>query len=435
MTECSFAESPAKQKDMNSMNDFEQNTLPPSSGGGSSSGLSFISAVIGGAIVAAIIAVLIVTGVIGSKTETVVQGGGVAATTTNGSGPAKTVGAIYKDASPAVVSIQARVSTDGENTFGQEQQGTATGSGFVISDDGYIVTNDHVVDGHQGDVKVTFSDDKTITGKVIGQDPSNDVAIVKVDKDDHKLTLLPLGDSAKAAVGDPVVAIGNPFGLNQTVTTGIISALQRTITAPNNFSIDNVIQTDAAINPGNSGGPLISGTGQVIGINSQIATGGSGANGNVGIGFAVPINKVKEIIPQLEKNGKVDYAYLGVSTGTLTSAASERLKLGTDSGAVVACVVTGGPAAKAGLTAGGQDVATIDGAEFNLDADVITKVEDTDIKTSTDVQKAVLEHKPGDTISIEVVREGKEKKLSAKLGSRPTSSTNNCNQPQAQTQP
>ncbi|MBJ7353416.1 MAG: trypsin-like peptidase domain-containing protein [Thermoleophilaceae bacterium] len=415
------------------MNDFDHTPQPPASGGGSSAGLSFVSAIIGGAIVAAIVAALIATGVIGGK-ETVVQGGGVAATTANATGDSKTVGAIYKESSPAVVSIAARVSTGGESTFGQEQEGTATGTGFVISDDGYIITNDHVVDGHQGDVKVTFNDDKSITGKVIGQDPSNDVAIVKVDKGDHKLTTLPLGDSGKVAVGDPVVAIGNPFGLNQTVTTGIVSALQRTITAPNNFSIDNVIQTDAAINPGNSGGPLINGSGEVIGINSQIATGGSGGSGgNVGIGFAVPINTVKRIIPQLEKNGKVDYAYLGVSTGTLPSAAAERLKLGTDEGAVVACVVKDGPAAKAGLTAGGQDTATIDGAQFNLDADVITKIAGEDVKTSTDVQKAVLKKQPGDEIEIEVTRNGEDKTLKAKLGSRPTDTQNNCSV--AQTQP
>jgi S1-C subfamily serine protease len=415
------------------MNDFDPTHQPPAARGGSSAGLSFVSAIIGGAIVAAIIAALIATGVIGGK-ETVVQGGGVAATTANSTGDAKTVGAIYKEASPAVVSIQANISSGGQDSFGQQQEGTATGTGFVISEDGYIVTNDHVVDGHQGDVKVTFSDDKSVSGKVIGQDPSNDVAVIKVDKDDHELTTLPLGDSAKVAVGDPAVAIGNPFGLNQTVTTGIVSALQRTITAPNNFSIDNVIQTDAAINPGNSGGPLLNAVGEVIGVNSQIATSGSGGSGgNVGIGFAVPVNTIKRIIPQLEKNGKVEYAYLGVSTGTLPTAAAERLKLGTDEGAVVACVVKGGPGAKAGLTAGGQDTATIDGAQFNLDADVITKIAGKDVKTSTDVQKAVLEKQPGDKVDIEVVRDGDEKTLKATLGTRPTDTQNNCNV--AQTQP
>ncbi|MFT4049092.1 MAG: trypsin-like peptidase domain-containing protein [Solirubrobacterales bacterium] len=407
------------------MNDFEPATPTPTKGGGA--GLSLISAVIGGAIVAAVLAALIATGVIG-KSETVVQGTGVAATTANASGSPMTVNSIFKSASPGVVSIQAQVSTGGDDMFGNQQEGTATGTGFVVSKDGYIVTNDHVVDGHQGDVKVTFNDDKTVTGKVIGQDPSSDVAIVKVDEDAHDLKPLELGDSAKVAVGDPVVAIGNPFGLNQTVTTGIISALQRTITAPNSFSIDNVLQTDAAINPGNSGGPLLNDRGEVIGINSQIATSGSGSNGNVGIGFAVPINRVKAIIPQLEKNGKVDYAYLGVTTGTLTSDVAKKVNLGTDSGAVVACVVSGGPASKAGLTAGGGDTVQINGAQFNLDADIITKIGGKDVTTSSEVQQEVLKHKAGDKIEIEVVRDGKEKSIDVTLGSRPTSTSNNCNQ-------
>lgn len=412
------------------MNDFEH---VPQTSSGPGAGLSLISAVIGGAIVAAVMVVLIVTGVLGTSTETVVQGGGVAATTSNATGSAKTVGAIYKQTSPGIVSIQAQVSSGGQDMFGNQQEGTATGTGFVISKDGYIVTNDHVVEGHQGDVKVSFADNKTVTGKVIGQDPSSDVAIVKVDPDDHKLEPLELGNSDKVAVGDPVVAIGNPYGLDQTATTGIISALQRTITAPNNFSIDNVLQTDAAINPGNSGGPLLNDRGQVIGINSQIATGGgSGTGGNVGIGFAVPINRVKQILPQLEKNGKVQYAYLGVSTVTLPTDVANKVKLGSDSGALVACVVNDGPADKAGMTAGGGDSITVNGAQFNLDADIITKIGDTDIKTSTDVQKAVLQRKPGESISIEVVRGGKTKSLDVKLANRPTSTSNNCNQAQSQ---
>ncbi len=412
------------------MNDFH--TTPQNPTGSSGAGLSLVSAVIGGAIVAAVVAVLIVTGVIGGE-KTVVQGSGMAASTANASGDAMTVGQIYKSTSPGVVSIQAQVSTGGEDVFGGGQQGTATGTGFVISKDGYIVTNDHVVDGHQGNVKVTFDDDKTVTGKVVGQDPSTDVAIVKVDPDDHDLKPLELGDSEKAAVGDPVVAIGNPFGLDQSATTGIISALRRTITAPNNFSIDDVLQTDAAINPGNSGGPLLNDRGQVIGINSQIATGGGGG-GNDGIGFAVPINRVKQIIPQLEKDGKVQYPYLGVSTVTLSSEAAERLKLGSDHGAVVACVVKDGPADKAGLTAGGSDTVTLNGAQFNLDADIITKIDGEKVLTSTDVQKQVLKHKAGDTIELEVKREGESKTIKVKLGSRPAESSNNCNQRES-TQP
>lgn len=268
------------------MNDFGTTPQPPAANPNGGAGLSFISAVIGGAIVAAVVAVLFVTGVIDGKSETVVQSGGMAATTSNASGSAKTVGAIFKTASPAVVSIQAEVQTGGSDAFGGRQEGTATGSGFVISKDGYIVTNDHVVEGHRGDAKVTFSDDKVVSAKVIGQDPSSDIAVIKVDPKDHDLTVLDLGDSAKVAVGDPVVAIGSPFGLNQTVTTGIISALQRTIQAPNNFSIDNVLQTDAAINPGNSGGPLLDHEGRVVAVVSFKVV----AAGFEGLGFGVPVD-------------------------------------------------------------------------------------------------------------------------------------------------
>jgi S1-C subfamily serine protease len=377
--------------------------------------------------VAAVFSALLLTGVIG-KSETVVRGGGVAAATAVADGSAKTVGQIYKSSAPGIVSIRAQLAGSGEDVFGNQEGGTATGTGFVVGKNGYIVTNDHVVNGHQGDVRVTFSDERTVTAKVVGEDPSSDVAVIKVDPKDHKVEPLELGDSSKVAVGDPVVAIGNPYGLDQTVTTGIISALQRTITAPNNFSIDNVLQTDAAINPGNSGGPLLNDRGQVLGINSQIATGG-GAGGNVGIGFAVPINRVKQIIPQLEKHGKVQYAYLGVSTTTLPSEVAGRLKLGTEQGAVVMCVVKDGPADKAGLNSGGADVAKIGGSEFPIDADIITKIDDTAIKSSTDVQANVLKHQPGDTVKIEVKRSGKDKTIEAKLASRPTTTSNNCSQP------
>jgi S1-C subfamily serine protease len=400
------------------MNDF-----PSTKGQQSSTGLALLSAVIGGLIVAAVFGALLATGVIG-KSETVVRGGGVAAETANASGNAMTVGEIYKETSPGVVSIRVDVQTQSESPLGGQQEGIASGTGFVIDKNGYIVTNDHVVNGHKGDVKVTFSDDKTVNGKVIGEDPSSDVAVVKVDSDEHKLSPLTLGDSAKVAVGDPVVAIGNPFGLNQTATTGIISALQRTIDAPNSFQIKNVLQTDAAINPGNSGGPLLNDRGQVLGINSQIATSGSG--GNTGIGFVVPINRVKEILPQLKKDGKVQYAFLGVTTQDVPSELAGKLKLGTDNGAVVVCVVNDGPADKAGLSAGGSNTVQSQGSSFNLDADIITRIDGNEVKNSTTVQTEVLKHKPGETVKIEFVRDGKKKSQDVKLGNRPNTTSNNC---------
>jgi S1-C subfamily serine protease len=288
-----------------------------------------------------------------------------------------------------------------------------------------VVTNAHVVDNNQADPTVQFDNKKSVPAKIIGRDPSNDVAVLKVDPKGLKLRPLPLGDSSKIEVGSPVVAIGSPFGLDQTVTAGIISALQRQIMAPNNFTISNVIQTDAAINPGNSGGPLLDAAGNVIGINSQIATSGT-SDGNVGIGFAVPINTVKQVLPQLEKSGKVDYAYLGVSTSTLTPELAGRLNFGNyKEGAQVACVVKGGPADKAGMQSG-ADSAVINGVHTSLGGDLIVKIDGKGIKTADDVAAKVLTKKSGDSIEITVVRDGKLKNLTAKLGARPSDTNNNC---------
>src|SRR3954464_9694094 len=193
--------------------------------------------------------------------------------------------------------------------------GVGTGSGFVISSDGYIVTNAHVVEGSNGQIKAKIGDGKALSAKLVGQDASTDLALLKVDA--TNLKPLALGDSSSVQVGDPAYAIGNPFGLDRTLTTGVISALQREISSPNGFSIDDVLQTDAAINPGNSGGPLFNAQGQVIGVNSQIEStnsSSSGQAGNVGIGFAIPSNTVKTVIEQLKATGKVSHAYLGVQT-------------------------------------------------------------------------------------------------------------------------
>ena len=406
-----------------------QHAAQPPRGGG----MSLVSAVIGGAIVAVVFAAMLVTGLIDGKETTVVQGGGVA-TRTTADGAVQTVGDIYKKTSPGVVSIRANVGGDSTDPFGS-QSGVASGTGFVVSDDGYIVTNAHVVDKATGNIRVTFNDEKSINGKLVGADTSSDVAVVKVDPDDHKLTPLKLGNSEKVAVGEPVVAIGSPFGLDQTVTTGIVSAIGRAIDAPSGFAIDNVIQTDAAINPGNSGGPLLNGVGEVIGINSQIATSGQ-SQGNVGIGFAVPINRVKEVIPQLEKDGKVEYAFLGVTTTPLDSQIAERVNFdGRKTGAIVYCVVDDGPADKAGLSAGGSDKVTVDGAEFALDADLIVAIDGQEVKEPGDVQNVVIAKKPGDSIELKVIRDGDEETIKAKLGTRPTDSSNNNCSPTQQLEP
>ena len=249
--------------------------------------------------------------------------------------------------------------------------GTATGSGFVINSDGTILTNYHVVE-NAVKVEVSFEHGKTVEAKVVGKDPSNDLAVLRIPTEGLTMHVLTLGNSSKAQVGDPVLAIGNPFGYDRTLTTGVISALQRQITSPNGFSIDNVLQTDAPINPGNSGGPLLNEEGEVIGINSQIETGGSG-DGSVGIGFSIPINTAKSELPQLEKGGTVSGAYLGVSTISVDGSLSA-LNLPVKSGAMVETVEAGTPAAKAGMR-GGNLEAQMGGGKVAVGGDIIVGVD------------------------------------------------------------
>jgi S1-C subfamily serine protease len=261
--------------------------------------------------------------------------------------------------------------------FGGAQRSEATGSGFVIDAGGDILTNNHVIDGATPDsITVQFADKKTVKAAVVGKDPSTDLALLKVDPDGLALKALPLGSSKDVHVGDPTIAIGNPFGLDRTLTTGVVSALQRQIQAPNGFAIKDVIQTDAAINPGNSGGPLIDAAGRVIGINSQIETGGGG-NGNVGIGFAVPIDTAKSILENLKKGETVQRAYLGITSLTVDGQL-DALNLPVDHGALVQSVEANSPADLAGLKAGDLQ-ATLTGSANNdsvvLGGDIISKVD------------------------------------------------------------
>jgi S1-C subfamily serine protease len=298
----------------------------------------------------------------------------------------------------------------------QEQQGTSTGSGFVIDKDGTIATNAHVVEGATK-VSVRFGDGAAHPAKILGVDKSTDLALLKIDPKGVDLHPLPLGSSHGIQVGDPTVAIGNPFGLDRTLTTGVVSALQRHIKAPNGFTIDNVIQTDAAINPGNSGGPLIDATGRVIGINSQIET-GSNSNGNVGIGFAIPIDTVKQKIGTLKKTGTIKYAYLGVSTQTIDSSFAGLLPV--KDGALVQTVTAGSPAAKAGLQ-GGDITAQVGGTPVALGGDIITKCDDQTITSADDLSSLVGRHKAGDKVKITFIRDGKTKTVEVTLGTRPSS--------------
>src|SRR3954447_9167319 len=313
-----------------------------------------VSGLVGGGVAVVIGAILIATGVIdnGKTTKTVVQQSPITQPASDTKSSGLTVSDIYKKVSPGVAFIEADVVENTNSPFGfpQQQRGTATGSGFVLDKQGYILTNAHVVNG-ASNIQVHFGQGSPVSAKLIGKDLSTDLALIKVDPSKTKPAPVPLGDSSKLKVGDPAVAIGNPFGFDDTVTTGIISALQRQINAPNGFSIDNVIQTDAAINPGNSGGPLLNAVGQVVGINSQIATGGGGS-GSVGIGFAIPINTAKTVIPQLKASGKVEHAYIGVTTATVNGQTAQDLNLPVNHGALVQDVVKGGPADKAGIRAG-----------------------------------------------------------------------------------
>jgi S1-C subfamily serine protease len=316
------------------------------------------------------------------------------------------------------------------NLFGGSEeasrQGEDTGSGIVIDSNGTILTNYHVVE-NAIKVTVSFEKGKSVEAKVVGKDPSNDLAVLRISPDGLTLHPLTLGDSSTVEVGDPVLAIGNPFDLERTLTTGVISALQRQITAPNGFTIDNVLQTDAPINPGNSGGPLLNEAGEVIGINSQIETGGSGSDGSVGIGFSIPINTAKSEIATLEKGGTIRGAYLGLTSLTVDGSLSA-LNLPVKEGALVESVQKGTAAAKAGIR-GGNISGTVEGGQVAVGGDIIVSINGKPVASSEDLANDIEAEKPGETVSIGLVRgTGKgnyeHKTVSVKLGERPNSVPN-----------
>lgn len=324
---------------------------------------------------------------------------------------------IYVQESPGVAFIQARIVEQQTSPFGmpQQKQGIATGSGVVLDKDGYILTNAHVVENARG-VVVHFKRGDFVPAKIIGRDLGDDLALLKVDPSKTKLTPLPLGDSSKVEVGEPVVAIGNPLGLADTITAGIVSAKQRFIQAPNGFTINDVIQTDAAVNPGNSGGPLIDYDGKVVGINSQIATAPQGGgNGFIGIAFAIPINTAKQVIPQLKKYGKVKRAYLGVSTIPVTPALARQFGLGVQQGALVVAVANGSPADQAGIRGGGGSGGAITG-----EGDVIVRIGKRQVKSPDDLANAVNDIAPGQKVEVELVRGGQHHTVTVTLANRPS---------------
>src|SRR4051795_62392 len=304
---------------------------------------------------------------------------------------------LYAAAAPGVVDITSRgVSAETQSPFGgPAQQGTATGTGFAVDKDGNIVTAAHVVDGASS-ITVTFQDGTTRPAKLLGKDDATDVAVLKVDASGLTLHPLALGSSAALGAGDQLAVIGDPFGYQRSISTGIVSGLDRTIQAPNGFTVAHAIQTDAAMNPGNSGGPVLNADGQVIGIADQIATGGS-TQANTGVGFLVPIDLVKAELPQLKAGQNVRHAYLGVSTSDASTASS--------TGALVGQVSSRGPAASAGLRQG----------------DVVTQIGSTQIHDSGDLVAAVATHQPGDKVDVTVKRGGNTQKVTVTLGTQPSS--------------
>jgi S1-C subfamily serine protease len=381
---------------------------------------SFGSAVGGGLVVLIAGVILIETGAVeadnGSSSSSATLAPAALAQPASASGKSLTVNEIYKRDAPGVAYIKADIVQQTQSVFGlpQQQQSTATGSGFLIDEEGHVLTNAHVVEGAKN-VEVQLGNGDPQSAEIVGTDPSTDVALLKVDNTDG-VSPLPLGESEEVQVGDPVVAIGNPFGLDRTVTSGIVSALQRQIQAPNGFSISDVIQTDAPINPGNSGGPLIDGDGKVIGINSQIE---SQSGGNEGVGFALPIKTAIDVVNQLQSGGEIQHAYLGISGADITPEVARALNLPVDQGVLVEQVLANGPADDAGIK-GPTGEATVAGQTIPSGGDIITKIDGKAVTGMDDLISVVNEHKPGDEITLTVLSKGQQKDVTVKLGDRPS---------------
>ncbi|MET0557874.1 MAG: trypsin-like peptidase domain-containing protein [Solirubrobacterales bacterium] len=346
----------------------------------------------------------------GSSTAAAQQPRVIVETSANGFDAAK----VFHEASPGVVTIRSVFAA-----------GAAEGSGFVLNTDGEIVTNAHVVTEEAGSgprepakaVYVEFPDRNILPAEIVGFDPFADVALLKVKPDGFALHPLQLGDDATLQVGQPVAAIGSPFGEQQSLSSGIVSAIDRSVNSLTQFQIEGAIQTDASINPGNSGGPLLDTDARVIGINQQIET-NSGAND--GVGFAVPVSAIKRSIAQLEANGSAEYAYIGVSNQSLYPQLAEKLGLDTDFGGLLAEVVPGGPADKAGLR-GGDGKLRFQAGEYRTGGDVILQIDGHDVVQPDDLSRLVAAKKPGETVDLTILRDGQEEQIEVTLGKRPDS--------------
>jgi S1-C subfamily serine protease len=330
-----------------------------------------------------------------------------------------TIGQVYERARPGVVRVSTESIIHTSDPFGffptqQEQQGL--GSGFVIDKAGYIVTNYHVVQGAQR-IRVSFSNNESMSATVVGKDPSTDVAVLRVKAESRALTPLALGDSDGVQVGDEVVAIGNPFGYERTVTSGIVSAVGRAIQAPNSSYIDQAIQTDAAINQGNSGGPLLNAAGHVIGVNTQIATENGG---NVGLGFAIPVNTVKDVAAQIIEKGHVEHAQLGIEVQAIDNQIAGLFKLPAKYGVLVTDVYPDTGAAKAGLKAGTQRV-IVDGESYMIGGDLLVAADGRRLASVEVLRDVVNGKKPGDKVKLDIYRGSQKKTVTVQLGRQPSS--------------
>jgi S1-C subfamily serine protease len=328
--------------------------------------------------------------------------------------------AIYESEAPGVVTVLSLFEAGGLDSL--EQGGGGVGSGFVLNGEGEIATNAHVVTTGEGEassrakeVYVEFADGNQVEAEIVGTDPNADIALLKIDPKGLKLQPLPLGESASVEVGEPVAAIGSPFGERQSLSVGVVSAIDRSIDSLTSFDIAGAIQTDAAINPGNSGGPLVDAEGRVIGVNQQIK---STSGGGEGVGFAVPVDAVKRSIDKLRDGGEARYAYLGVSSVELYPQLVDRFELDVEQGAWVQNVNPGGPAEDAGIRGGGNEV-TFQARAFRPGGDVITKVDGKAVEDSSQLAELISAYEPGDEVPLEIHRDGKTEQIEVKLGERP----------------
>jgi S1-C subfamily serine protease len=329
--------------------------------------------------------------------------------------------AIYDRLAPGVVTILSIF--DGGGSLLEDGGEGGQGSGFVVDGDGYIATNAHVVTAERrngtaraDDVYVEFSDGNRVPATIVGDDPNADVALIKVDPADLSLTPLRLGHSASIAVGEPVAAIGSPFGERQSLSIGVVSALDRTIQSLTRFQIGDAIQTDAAINPGNSGGPLLDARGRVIGINAQIR---SQSGGGEGVGFAIPVDTVRRSLGELRDRGRVEYGYLGVETLTVWPQLAERLGLDVDTGALVQDVVDGSPAEDAEIEAGDDTISFQGQTNITVGGDLVVAVNDKQLTREHDLADEISAHSAGDRVRLTVIRDGKRRTVELELGKRP----------------